>query len=314
MNVVTIGRHRRTTVGTCVSDANCLHSRLGFRLLSSLCRRHFTTCETLVLFSRAFNASRLSHHTHHFTVKKVGRRQVNGGDCIIFSSGSSACSAAISGRVYITLLEGCTRGDSDTCLPTFCAAVTAACNNSCRGFMSTLCSGSRLVHDKRGLFSNGQLRDSLNIICNGSLTRIVLHLFTSCDTYRRRVDRRRHCLYSTGVHVRRSLPRCSSTGFALHVSCNRIRDCSHCNAPSNCCASTTSLITGVRRTSDGSRCFTRPIVRRLFSGRSCNGCNSTAANALGLYFLAAGSVANNGSNSPIFSDGGHLVKLTFSNG
>lgn len=52
---------------------------------------------------------------------------------------------------------------------------------------------------------------------------------------------------------------------------------------------------------------------RLVRGGSFKHCTVTS-NAVPIYFLAAGSVANNGSNDPIVGNRKRLVNATFSNG
>lgn len=228
-----------------------------------------------------------------------------------------SCSRRMSHGITGTLLPLCTRVVPTKRHPTVCSIVRGRCGNSCGTCMSTVCSASVLTG--RTGFSGFVGGPAMGTV-RGSVTARCSHTgFSGCAGLTRRVKglpRRLTLLRGACVHklnrVGLPMPSCPSTGFAVHLACNGIGPCDPGSKMCcGCCAAASKVLRG---RGPRSHRFIMPTgLGRLVRGGSFKHC-TLPGNRVPIYFLSAGSVANNGSKDPMLGRGNRLVNYTFSNG
>ncbi len=219
-------------------------------------------------------------------------------------------------RAVTTLISGCAGRITPRCLPSFCRAVQGSCGGSDHTCIRTLFGRAILASAGYvGYACRGRrLSGSVTLVVLGDVVALKRGLAGNVGRPGVTVTRGRHLLYRTVLRVRVSRPRCSSTGSAVHLDCNVIGSCASATNRCSCCAAVPDLLSGVTRDSGVSRCGMRPRMGTLFRRNGFNVCGSGRDNRVRLYFVSGGSVANKGSNDPVFGNGNRLVNLTFSNG
>lgn len=236
---------------------------------------------------------------------------------IFTSVRSGSCSRRMSHGMTGTLFPLCTRVVPTRRHPGFCGAVRGRCGKSCGGFISTVCSSS-VVTGRTG-FSGfvggpamGTVRGSLTARCSHKGCRGLVRLESTLRTRSRGLSSLRGVCVHNLNRVGLPIPSCPSTGFALHLACNGIGPCDpESNIFCGCCAAASNVLRG---RGPRSHRFGIPTgLGRLVRGGSFKHC-TVPGNSVPIYFLSAGSVANNGSKDPILGRGNRLVNYTFSNG
>lgn len=238
-----------------------------------------------------------------------------GGMCTSVRGGS--CSRRMSHGITRTLLPLCTRVIPTSTLPTFCAAVRGSFGNGCSTCMSRYCSGS--VFSGRTGFGGfvggpaiGTVRGSPVATCMQTGCSLVSGLKGRLTRSVGNVSLLRGACMHNLYRVCSPRPGTPSTGFAVHLACNGIGSCGPgSNMRCGCCAALGNIVRG--RSPAGPRFIIPTGLGRLCRAGSFKHC-TLPGNSVPTYFLAAGSVANNGSNSPIVGNGNRLVNTTFSNG